>query len=135
MFARVMVGILFFMAGWWKCFELTPVGHARRYFLDGYADTWIPIFLLWAVGLTIPVLELVAGGLLVVGFRTREALVTIGFILLVVTYGHTLKEPLFSITGHILPRGLLMLITFALPPSDDRLTLDAWLANKRDRAS
>jgi putative oxidoreductase len=131
MFARVMVGILFFMAGWWKCFELTPVGHVRRYFLDGYADSWIPFFLLWAVGLAIPILELVAGGLLIVGFRTREALVTIGFILLVVTYGHTLTEPLFSIKDHILPRGLLMLATLALPASEDLLTIDAWLSRKR----
>jgi uncharacterized membrane protein YphA (DoxX/SURF4 family) len=135
MFARVMVGLIFFMAGWWKCFELTPAGHVRRYFLDGYADSWIPIFLLWAVGLAIPVLELVAGGLLIVGFRTREALVTIGFILLIVTYGHTLKEPLFSIKDHILPRGLLMLATFALPASEDLFTIDAWLLRKRSRAS
>ena len=110
MFARVIVGILFFMAGWWKCFTLTPMAHARGAFVKGYADTWIPALLLWGLGLAIPVIELVAGALLIVGWRTREALVTIGFILLIVTYGHTLDEPLYSIQGHILPRGLLMLI-------------------------
>jgi len=59
-FARGIVGILFFMAGWWKCFELTPVGHTQRFFLEAYADTWIPVSLLWATGLSIPVVELVA---------------------------------------------------------------------------
>ncbi|MGH9318825.1 MAG: DoxX family membrane protein [Vicinamibacteria bacterium] len=133
-FARGIVGILFFMAGWWKCFELTPVGHTQRLFLEAYADTWIPEFLLWFFGLSIPVLELVAGALLLIGFRTREALIALGFILLVVTYGHALKEPLFSIQGHIFPRGLLVLAALALPAEEDRLSLDYWLgAHPRKR--
>ncbi len=126
MFARVMVGILFFMAGWWKCFTLTPMAHARGAFVEGYAETWIPVFLLWGLGLAIPVVELVAGALLIVGWRTREALVTIGFVLLIVTYGHALNEPLYSIQGHILPRGLLMLIALVLPSEEDKLSVDSW---------
>jgi len=130
-FAREIVGILFFMAGWWKCFELTPVGHTRRLFLEAYADTWIPASLLWATGLSIPVVELVAGGLVVVGFRSREALIALGFILLIVTYGHTLVEPLFSTQGHIFPRGLFLLLALALPAEEDRLSVDSWLAGRR----
>ena len=129
-FARVMVGILFFMAGWWKCFTLTPMAHARGAFVEGYADTWIPALLLWGLGLAIPVVELVAGALLIVGWRTREALLTIGFILLIVTYGHTLDEPLYSIQGHILPRGLLMLIALVLPAEEDKLSVDSWLSRR-----
>ena len=93
MFARVMVGILFFMAGWWKCFELTPMAHARGMFVEGFAETWIPAFLLWGLGLAIPVVELVAGALLIVGWRTKEALITIGVVLLIVTYGLRVFAP------------------------------------------
>lgn len=123
-FARGITGILFFMAGWWKCFELTPMQHARGMFVEGFADTWIPAFLLWGLGLAIPVVELVAGALLVAGFRTREAAIALGFILLIVTYGHALKEPLFSIQGHIFPRGVFLLLALALPASEDRYALD-----------
>jgi putative oxidoreductase len=119
------------MAGWWKCFELTPVGHTQRFFLEAYADTWIPVSLLWATGLTIPVVELVAGGLVVIGFRTREALVALGFILLIVTFGHTLIEPLFSTQGHIFPRGLFLLAALALPAEEDLLSVDSWLGGRR----
>lgn len=133
-FARGIAGILFFMAGWWKCFELTPAGHTRRLFLEAYADTWIPAALLWATGLSIPVVELVAGGLVVIGFRTREALIALGFILLIVTYGHTLLEPLFSTQGHIFPRGLFLLAALALPAEEDRLSLDSWLSGRRRAA-
>lgn len=134
LFARVLVGIIFFMAGWWKCFELTPMQHARGMFVEGFQDTWIPAFLLWALGLSIPVVELVAGALLIVGFRAREALVTVGVILLIVTYGHTLQEPLYSIQGHIFPRGVLMLIALMLPAEEDKLTVDHWLATRATQA-
>src|SRR5206468_4299401 len=94
--ARVILGLIFGMAGYWKCFVLTPSGHAQRLFLVPYADTWIPVWLLWTVGTIIPVVELVAGWLLVVGFRTRDSLVALGGVLITVTYGHLLKDPLYS---------------------------------------
>ena len=131
LFTRGIVGILFFMAGWWKCFELGPISHARAMFVEGYADSWIPALLLWALGLSIPIVELVAGGLTIVGFRTREALIALGIVLLLVTYGHALKEPLYSIQGHILPRGLFLVLTLILPAHEDWLTVDAWLERRR----
>ena len=130
LFARVMVGILFFMAGWWKTFDLTPMQHARGMFVEGFAETWIPAFLLWALGLAIPLVELGAGALLIVGWRTKEALIAIGVVLLLVTYGHALQEPLYSIKDHILPIGLLMFIALVLPTDEDRLSVDSWLASK-----
>ena len=130
-FARTLVGLMFFMAGWWKCFELTPTAHARGMFVEGFADTWIPAVLRWGLGLTIPVVELVAGAMLLVGLKTKYALITIGFILLIVTYGHLLQEPLFSTQAHIFPRGVLMLVALALPEEEDVWSVDAWLRGRR----
>ena len=36
-FARAILGLIFFMAGVWKVFQLGPLGHARRYFVEPYA--------------------------------------------------------------------------------------------------
>ncbi len=124
-----MLGTIFLMAGLYKCFEMTPLGHARLYFTEPYADTWIPHFLLLLSGVTIPVVELVAGALLILGWRTREALMAVGFVLLTVTYGHLLKDALFSITNHIFPRTALMVATFLLPSRDDVLSLDYYLVS------
>jgi len=128
-FARVVLGLIFGMAGYWKCFVLTPAGHVQRFFLP-FADTWIPIWLLWTVGTIVPIVELVAGWLLVVGFRTREALIALGFVLVTVTYGHLLKEPLYSFTGHVFPR-LVLLVFVALTLNDDRWSVDAWLRARK----
>ncbi len=130
-FARMIVGMTFFMAGWGKCFNLTPMVHAQRGFVEPYAETWIPTVLLWALGLSIPVIELTAGALLIVGWRTREALITIGCLLVMVTYGHLLIDGRFAITEHILPRGLLMLAALALPASEDLYSVDGWLQRSK----
>ena len=131
-FARVVLGLIFGMAGYWKCFVLTPTGHVQRFFLP-YADTWIPLWLLWTAGIIIPIVELVAGWLLVVGFRTREALVALGFVLVTVTYGHLLKEPLYSFTGHVVPR-LALVVFVTLLIDDDRYSVDGWLRTRKHGA-
>ena len=45
LFARSIVGLTFFMAGWGKVFHLTVMMHAERGFVGPYAETWIPTFL------------------------------------------------------------------------------------------
>ena len=51
LFARLVLGLIFFMAGVMKVFQLGPLEHARKYFLP-FSDTFLPIWSLWAVGVT-----------------------------------------------------------------------------------
>jgi putative oxidoreductase len=120
--ARVILGLIFGMAGYWKCFVLTPVGHYHRFF-EPYVGSWIPVWLLWAAAVTIPIVEFAAGWLLVAGLLIPEALVALGVVLMTVTYGHLLKEPLYSFTGHVIPR-LALLVFVAFAAEDDQFSLD-----------
>jgi uncharacterized membrane protein YphA (DoxX/SURF4 family) len=129
--ARVILGLIFGMAGWYKVFVMTPDGHAARYFTGPYADSWIPLWLLYAAGVTVPVVELVAGWMLVVGVRIREAMVALGLVLILVTYGHLLAEFLFNFNGHVIPRLVLLAFVSVMPRDADRLSLDAWLARRK----
>lgn len=131
-FVRWVLGLIFFMAGFWKTFELGPAGHTRLFFLGAFAKTWIPVWLLWSFGVTIPVVELAGGALVCLGWRRREAFVALGLVLLVVTYGHLLLEPLYDTTHHIFPRLVLLVIALAVPPERDRLSVDDWLRRRRN---
>src|SRR5262252_4455730 len=111
------------MAGVWKVFQLGPLNHARKWFLP-FADTFLPVWSLWAVGVTIPFVELIAGGLVILGLRTREALVALGGVLAIVTFGHLLKEPLYEFHTHVIPRLALLLFVFLLPRHEDRFSID-----------
>lgn len=41
LFARLVLGLIFFMAGVFKVFSLTPAGHVRKWFLP-YQETFLP---------------------------------------------------------------------------------------------
>src|SRR6266571_2234333 len=130
LFARLVLGLIFFMAGVWKVFQLGPLQHARKYFLP-FADTFLPVWSLWATGVIIPFIELIAGALVILGLRVREALVALGFVLAVVTFGHLLREPLYEFHTHVIPRLALVLFILVLPREDDRFSADWLLARKR----
>ena len=130
---RWVLGLIFFMAGWWKCFELTPIGHARGFFIEGFTDQWIPQWLLWGVGVSIPVVELVAGGLVCLGLFRRAAYIALGAILVTVTYGHLLLDPLYDTTSHIFPRLVLLVFVWVAPASRDVLSLDSVIRRIRQK--
>ena len=84
-----------------------------------------------SLGLGIPVVELIVGWLLVAGFLRRPVAISLGFLLLTVTYGHALLEPLFNVNSHIFPRLILLLPTLALRTEADPWSLDAVRSRRR----
>ena len=127
--ARMILGLIFFMAGFWKVFERGADQHARGLFVEAYADTFLPAWSLWAAGVAIPFIELVCGALILVGWRRRIAALGLGGVLILVTFGHLLAEPLYVFSAHVIPRTLLLVIVLLLF-EDDRLSLDGWLARR-----
>ena len=129
LFARLVLGLIFFMAGVMKVFRLGPLNHARKYFLP-FADTFLPVWSLWAMGVVIPFVELIAGAMIILGLRVREALVALGFVLAVVTFGHLLRDALYEFHTHVIPRLALVLFVLLLPREDDRFSLDNLLSRR-----
>ena len=129
LFARLVLGLIFFMAGVMKVFQLGPLEHARKYFLP-FNDTFLPVWSLWAVGVTIPFVELIAGALVILGLRTRDALIALGCVLVAVTFGHLLHDALYNFSGHVIPRLALLLFILCFSREDDRFALDHFLMRK-----
>lgn len=123
LFARLVLGLIFFMAGVMKVFQLGPLNHARKYFLP-FADTFLPVWSLWATGVVIPIVELIAGAMVILGLRVRQALIGLGFVLVIVTFGHLLHDALYEFHTHVIPRLALVLFILLLPRDGDRFSLD-----------
>jgi uncharacterized membrane protein YphA (DoxX/SURF4 family) len=79
-------------------------------------------------------IELVAGALVILGWRTTNALVALGLVLAIVTFGHLLKEPLYEFHTHVIPRLALLLFILLLLRRDDRFSID-YLLRRRLRAA
>ena len=131
LFARGVLGLIFLMAGIHKVFQMGALEHARKLFVEPYAGTFLPAWSLWATGSAIPTVELLAVALIILGWRTREALVALGFVLVIVTFGHLLLEPFYEFHTHVIPRLALLLFVLMLPREDDRLSIDYWLKSRR----
>ncbi len=134
LFPRVVLGLIFFQAGLYKVFVQTPVGHAKQWFLP-FADTFLPAWSLWAMGVTIPFVELLGGFLVLVGLSTTTGLAMLGAVLCIVTFGHLLHDPLYAFHEHVFPRLVLTVIVLSLPRAWDRFSVDAWRERSRSPAS
>ena len=134
LFARGVLGLIFFMAGVYKVFEQGPIGHAKEWFLP-YKDTFLPIWSLWATGVTIPFIELIGGAFVLIGLKTRWGLIGLGCVLVIVTFGHLLKEPLYSFSDHVFPRTVLLLFVLCMPREADRFSVDNLIRFLRTRKS
>ncbi len=128
---RWILGIIFLVAGGWKVFVLTPGEHTRLFFLEGFADTWIPEFLLVMLGNGIPFVELAAGILLVIGLRVREVLAGLGLLLIITTFGHALQEHIFNPDGHTFTRLAMIVFLLVIPKGHDKLTADYWFKARK----
>lgn len=129
-FARLILGLMFFMAGTYKVFQMGAVEHARTLFVEPYAETFLPVWALWVLGTLIPFIEFGGGALLLAGLRRRETLIALGSVLVIVTFGHLLKEPFFELQTHVIPRLLLLLFLLLAPPEADFLSLESWLERR-----
>lgn len=128
--ARTVLGLIFFQAGVYKVFVQGPVAHARQWFLP-FSDTFLPVWSLWAVGVTVPFVELAGGALVLAGWWTTAGLAMLGAVLAVVTFGHLLHEPLYAFHEHVIPRLSLTLVVLLAPRAWDRWSLESWWARRR----
>ena len=131
LFARLVLGLIFFMAGVWKVFTLGPAEHARRLFVTPYTDTFLPAWALWAAGVTVPFVELAAGTLVLLGWLRRPAYLALGGVLVLVAFGHLLLQPLYAFHEHVIPRLGLLLFLLWHPLEADSVSADAWIQGRQ----
>jgi uncharacterized membrane protein YphA (DoxX/SURF4 family) len=131
---RALLGLVFLTAGLNKVFLLGPLEHARLYFVEPFTATFLPVWGLWASGTVIPILELAAGALVLVGLWRLPALLVLGGILVFVMFGHLVAVPMFVATAAVLPRAGLLIALLLVPAAADRYSIEFARARHRTRA-
>ena len=130
-FVRWLLGLLFLVRGWYKVFAMTPQVHADRIFVERFAETWIPEPILWSLGVSIPFVELIGGGLICLGLLVRPVLIVFVGLLIILTYGHALLEPFFDIDGHTFTYAVLIVFLLLAGRDKDSWSLEGWLASRK----
>lgn len=119
---RLLLGIIFLMQGFGKVFKF---GMDRVYggFFKGTYSELLPDFLLKITAYYTSYVELIAGFLLILGLFRNYALYALASVLVIVSFGHGLVEPIWDLS-HVMYRTILLVALLLLPQQWDVFTMD-----------
>lgn len=126
---RLILGFLFFWQGYGKVFKFGVDNVYKNFFKSTYADL-LPDFVTLATAYFTTFAELIAGFLLVIGLGRDWALYVLAAVLVVVTFGHGLAEPIWD-ASHVLVRAVFLIPLLLLPKEWDTFSLDHLIRKKK----
>jgi uncharacterized membrane protein YphA (DoxX/SURF4 family) len=120
---RLILGFIFLMQGYGKVFTWgVEKVYNMEFFHDIYKDL-LPDFITHATAYYTSYVELIGGTLLVLGLKKDYALYALASVLVIVTFGHGLAEPIWDLS-HVIYRTILLIPLLIFPAEWDRFSID-----------
>lgn len=128
---RLLLGTIFFMQGFGKVvtWGLEKVFYAK--FFHGTFHNLLPNYIIGATVFYTSFVELIAGALLIIGWKTNYALYALASVLLIVSFGHGLAEPIWDLS-HVMYRAILLIALLIMPEAWNKFSVDAWRGELKD---
>jgi uncharacterized membrane protein YphA (DoxX/SURF4 family) len=127
---RLLLGFIFLMQGYGKVFTW---GIEKLYNMEFFHETYknlLPDFITRATAYYTSYIELIGGFLLVLGFKRDYALYALASVLIIVTFGHGLAEPIWDLS-HVMYRAVLLIALLIIPKEWDKISLDIYIQKLR----
>ena len=125
---RLILGFIFLMQGFGKVFTW---GVENVYNMDFFYNTYkdiLPDYVIKATAYYTSYIELIAGFLVVIGFKRDFALYLLASVLVIVTFGHGLIDPIWDLS-HVMYRTILVVALLLLPQEWDKFSIDNLIKN------
>lgn len=126
---RLILGFIFLMQGFGKVFTWGLENVYNKAFFRGTFEGLLPDFVIYATAYYTSYIELIGGFLLVLGLRTHYALYALASVLVIVTFGHGLAEPIWDLS-HVMYRTILLVTLLLLPKEWDKFSVDNLIKKK-----
>lgn len=126
---RLLLGFIFFFQGFGKIFKFGVENVYQNFFAKTY-DGILPDFLLGITAYYTSYIEFLGGILLIIGFKRDYTLYALASVLIIVTFGHGLVEPIWDLS-HVMYRAILLLALLLLPKEWDHFQLDTLLKKNK----
>lgn len=127
---RVLLGLIFFLQGFGKVFSW-GVGNVYANAFSPYEVTFLPKVLLKITAYYTSYVELIFGLLIIIGLFRRWSYLALGSVLVIVTFGHGVKDPIWDL-HHVLFRAALLVPLMLLPQAWDRWVPKIRASSSRD---
>ena len=125
---RLLLGFIFFFQGFGKIFKFGVDNVYNNFFAKTY-DGILPDFLLQGTAYYTSYVEFLGGLLLIIGLKRDYTLYALASVLIIVTFGHGLVEPIWDLS-HVMYRTILLLALLLLPKEWDAYRLDTLMKKK-----
>jgi uncharacterized membrane protein YphA (DoxX/SURF4 family) len=128
---RLLLGFIFFFQGFGKVFKFGLNAVYQNFFASTYADV-LPTFLLQFTAYYTSIIEFVCGAMLIIGFKRDLALYALASVLIIVTFGHGLVEPIWDLS-HVMYRTILLTTLLLLDKNLDIFSIDYLLKRNKKK--
>lgn len=130
LFIRLLLGIIFLMQGFGKVFSYGVENVYQQFFIS-YTE-FLPQFLVQATAYFTSYVELVGGFLLLIGLFRNYVYYVFIILLLVVSFGHGMAQPIWDLQ-HVFFRVALLTVLLFMPQEKDKWAIDHLIKkNKAD---
>ncbi|MEQ6125273.1 DoxX family membrane protein [Pseudotenacibaculum sp. MALMAid0570] len=129
---RLLLGFIFFFQGFGKVFTFGLDAVYTNFFKASYADI-LPDFVLLFTAYYTSFIELIGGFLLIIGLKRDITLYFLASVLVIVTIGHGLKDPIWDLS-HVMYRAILLISLLLLPKDYDKFSVDYFISKKIGKA-
>lgn len=126
---RLLLGLIFLMQGFGKVFKFGMDQVYGGYFKGTYSEV-LPDFLLKITAYYTSYVELIGGFLLILGLFKNYALYALASVLVIVSFGHGLVEPIWDLS-HVIYRTILLVSLLLLPQHWDIFSADELLRRRK----
>lgn len=120
---RLALGFVFLMQGYGKVFNWGVENIFESTFMP--YNEYLPSYVLKIAAYYTSYVELIGGQLLILGLFRNYALYALGSVLVIVTFGHGLSEPIWDMQ-HVIYRAILLIPLLLLPDEWDTIRLDSF---------
>lgn len=128
---RLILGFIFFFQGFGKIFKFGLDAVYQNFFFATYKDI-LPEFLISSTVYYTSYIEFIGGLLLIIGFKRDLTLYALASVLIIVTFGHGLAEPIWDLS-HVMYRTILLVSLLLLPKDWDTFSIDYLISKNKNR--
>jgi len=128
---RLLLGFIVLMQGFGKVFTW---GVEEVYKMEFFLPVFHPLLPDWVTYITAyytSYVELIAGLMLIIGLKRDWAMYALASVLVIVTFGHGLAEPIWNLS-HVMYRAILLVTILLIPKEWDKFSLDHLLKKTKN---
>lgn len=127
---RLLLGSIFFMQGFGKVFTWGVNQMMRMDFFYKPYEKILPDYIIFGTAYYTSYIELFGGLLLIIGFKRDIALRFLGSVLVIVSIGHGIAEPIWDLS-HVIFRAFLLVSLLMMPKDWDIYRVDNMIKNRK----